>query len=67
MLWLEDGYDVWLGNNRGSKYSLDHEDLKWNNNNDYWKFSFQDMGRYDLKGIVNKINEVRQEEFGESL
>ncbi|KAG5667105.1 hypothetical protein PVAND_015104 [Polypedilum vanderplanki] len=48
----DEGYDVWLGNVRGSKYAtkhkyLDTESLK------YWQFSFHEMGVYDLKTMID--------------
>ena len=40
------GYDIWLGNSRGNKYSMSHTTLT-TKDADYWKFSFQQMGDYD--------------------
>ena len=37
---VEAGYDVWLGNSRGNKYSRAHIDPKISQK-DYWAFSFQ--------------------------
>jgi predicted acyl esterase len=36
---VEHGYDVWLGNSRGNKYSKGHIDPKLSDK-DYWAFSF---------------------------
>ena len=34
------GYDVWLGNSRGSKYSRKHKTLDPDHDGAYWQFSF---------------------------
>ena len=39
------GYDVWLGNNRGNKYSNAALSPKVR---DFWDFSFDDLAKYDL-------------------
>lgn len=41
------GYDVWLGNQRGTKHSLGHETLNYKKNKAYWEFSFTGIGLYD--------------------
>jgi len=48
------GYDVWLGNNRGSKYSNTHKTL---NRKDvaFWDFYQEDMALYDLPSIITFI------------
>ena len=39
--YFNDGYDVWLGNNRGSKYNLANTgEYKDPNDLGYWQFSF---------------------------
>jgi triacylglycerol lipase len=44
---LEAGYDVWLGNQRGTKYSLGHTKYNQNKDKAYWEFSFPEMGDFD--------------------
>lgn len=46
---VEAGYDVWLGNQRGTKHSLNpgHEILNPKKDKDYWGFSFVEMGDHD--------------------
>jgi len=53
----DQGYDVWLGNSRGNTYSrkhatLDPEELE------YWNFSYDELGRYDLPASVDYILET---------
>ena len=49
------GFDVWLGNSRGNKYSLGHTQLDHTNDRMYWQFSFIEMGQYDSKAFVDYI------------
>jgi lysosomal acid lipase/cholesteryl ester hydrolase len=37
---LENGYDVWLGNNRGTPFSRNHTVLNPDKDSEFWKFSF---------------------------
>lgn len=48
------GYDVWVGNNRGCKYSKGHvrPDIS---SKDYWDFSFTEMGLYDVPAFYKYI------------
>lgn len=48
------GYDVWMGNSRGNRYSKNHTIL----NSDYqefWDFTFHEMGKYDLPANIDYI------------
>ncbi|KAF5291045.1 hypothetical protein FQA39_LY14478 [Lamprigera yunnana] len=49
------GYDVWLGNFRGTKYSMNHVNLK-NTELKYWNFSFHELGVYDLPAQLKLVN-----------
>ena len=51
------GYDVWLGNQRGSTYSLGHLDLDHLKDKEYWEFSFQEMGEYDAPAQVDFVRQ----------
>lgn len=55
------GYDVWLGNNRGNKYSLDNLDPNISDKN-FFNFSYDDLGLYDVPAIYNKILEVTKKD-----
>ena len=45
-----EGYDVWMGNNRGTKYTITPGD---NTSAAYWDFNFADMGTYDLPAFID--------------
>ncbi|XP_030034036.2 lipase 3, partial [Manduca sexta] len=53
-LWLE-GYDVWIGNTRGNKYSRNHAILNPDTDKLFWDFSWDEIGRIDLTGIIDYI------------
>ncbi|XP_035713933.1 lipase member K-like [Folsomia candida] len=57
---VDAGFDVWLGNARGTRYSLEHVSLPSNSKRDlrYWDFSFHEMGYYDLPAVFNLIEET---------
>ena len=56
LLLFEEGYDVWLGNLRGTKYSRKHERLNSSDpNSDYWKFSWAEKGGLDIPAAIKKI------------
>jgi len=48
------GYDVWLGNARGSNYSIAHVSLDLKSFA-YWDFSFHEMGKFDLPAVIDYI------------
>ncbi|XP_045465370.1 lipase 1-like isoform X2 [Harmonia axyridis] len=51
------GYDVWLGNTRGTTYGRKHIHLDPNKTK-FWKFSWHEIGLYDLSSIVDYILNV---------
>lgn len=50
------GYDVWLGNNRGNRFSTAHASLDVKSKA-YWQFSWEHMGRYDTPAVLDYITE----------
>lgn len=57
------GYDVWLGNNRGNKYSMNHRTISASENPEtFYDYSFQDLGQYDLPAQIDKVREVSRKE-----
>lgn len=54
------GYDVWMGNSRGSTYSLNHTTYDWRHDWRYWDFSFHEMGLYDLPAQLDYVLRHRQ-------
>lgn len=49
---LQEGYDVWLGNTRGNKYSRGHL-FKDPESKGFWDFSVDELGLYDLPTLVD--------------
>ncbi|NXH37638.1 LIPM Lipase, partial [Dicaeum eximium] len=57
------GYDVWIGNNRGNSWSRRHRSLSIDSE-EFWDFSFHEMGMYDLPAMVDFIlTETGQEKL----
>ena len=54
----ESGYDVWLGNNRGTRYSNFNQNIDTEASAEYWDFSWAEMGLYDVPAFIDKILEV---------
>eukprot|EP00997_Jenningsia_sp_PLL12_P008760 NODE_557_length_1616_cov_92.056796_g459_i0.p1 GENE.NODE_557_length_1616_cov_92.056796_g459_i0~~NODE_557_length_1616_cov_92.056796_g459_i0.p1 ORF type:complete len:453 (+),score=90.43 NODE_557_length_1616_cov_92.056796_g459_i0:155-1513(+) len=51
-LLADKGYDVWLGNSRGNKYSLGHNNTDLH---DYWDFSWDDMAAKDIPALIRYV------------
>jgi pimeloyl-ACP methyl ester carboxylesterase len=47
------GYDVWMGNSRGNKYSLNTA-VKMSQK-EFWDFSFQEMAWYDVPANIKYV------------
>jgi lysosomal acid lipase/cholesteryl ester hydrolase len=48
------GYDVWIGNNRGTKYSSSHVSYE-RAQRDYWDYSIDDLATYDVPTLIHYI------------
>ncbi|RZC36120.1 lipase member K-like [Asbolus verrucosus] len=51
---INNGYDVWISNSRGTKYSSKH--IKYTvYDRQYWDFSFHEIGIYEIPAIIDFI------------
>lgn len=54
---VEKGYDVWLGNNRGNKYSK--KSTKYApNSNEFWNFSMDEFAFHDIPDSIEYVLET---------
>ncbi|XP_044761444.1 lipase 3-like [Coccinella septempunctata] len=50
----DSGFDVWIANCRGTTYSRKHRSYA-ENSNDYWNYSFHEIGYYDIPKFIDLI------------
>lgn len=50
----DEGFDVWLGNNRGNTYGLHHHNLS-TDSDAFWWFSWDEMAKYDLPAMIDYV------------
>ena len=50
----DEGFDVWLGNNRGTMYSQEHSSLSADDK-EFWQFDWAEMGKYDTPANISMI------------
>lgn len=46
---------MWLSNARGNRYSRKHVSLNPDTDKEYWKFSFHEIGIYDLPATIDFV------------
>lgn len=51
----KNGFDVWLGNSRGNKFSRLHKTLDPDSHPEYWDFTFEEKGCKDTKAFINLV------------
>ncbi|KAK8588558.1 hypothetical protein V6N13_087467 [Hibiscus sabdariffa] len=51
----DNGFDVWLANTRGTKYSSGHTSLS-PNDSAYWEWSWDELVQYDLSALVQYVH-----------
>ncbi|XP_054157364.1 gastric triacylglycerol lipase-like [Oppia nitens] len=56
------GYDVWLGNNRGNRYSSRHILLDPDTDNRYWAYTVDHLSAYDVTAVIAYITRVTNTE-----
>ena len=49
------GFDVWMNNSRGTRFSRHHKYFDPDVDMEYWNFSFQELGMYDQPAVFNYI------------
>jgi len=56
-LLAEEGYDVWLGNIRGTLFGRKHIHLS-PKDKQFWAYSFDQMARFDIPAVIDKMLNV---------
>jgi len=51
---VDEGYDVWFGNNRGNKYSYKHHTYS-SQDEKFWDFCIDDFAMYDIPAMLKYV------------
>ncbi|KAF7287998.1 hypothetical protein GWI33_000058 [Rhynchophorus ferrugineus] len=51
----DQGFDVWIGNQRGNFYSRRHIMLDADFDQSFWDFSYHEIGLYDLPAMIDHV------------
>ncbi|CAG9134874.1 unnamed protein product [Plutella xylostella] len=57
----DEGFDVWMGNARGNKYSLQHKELT-SKQSEFWEFTWEEIGLFDLPAMIDHILNITEKE-----
>jgi lysosomal acid lipase/cholesteryl ester hydrolase len=52
---VREGYDVWVGNKRGNRYSRRHVMLDPDRDKEFWNYSFHENGIYDMPALIDHV------------
>lgn len=59
----ENGFDIWLGNARGTDHCLKHKTLK-SDSKEFWDFSWHEIGFYDVPAMFDLMLKVTNSSKG---
>lgn len=51
----DEGYDVWMGNFRGTKYSRKHQHLDPDKDMEFWRFTLHELGTMDIAAMLSSV------------
>ncbi len=57
-LLADEGYDVWVTNNRGNKYSKEHTEMNSRNDKNFWDFTWEDFAEKDLPANIEYVKKI---------
>ena len=57
-------FDVWFLNMRGNSYSKHHNFYDASSSTEYWQFSFEEVGDFDIPATVDYIHKVTSKPVG---
>ena len=52
---VDAGFDLWLYNSRGNIHSEKHDMMDEWSLQEYWDFSWAEMGYYDIPAVIDQI------------
>ncbi|XP_044019383.1 lipase 1-like, partial [Aphidius gifuensis] len=61
-LLADQGYDVWLVNNRGTDDGMKHVNLT-SDDSKFWDFTFHEMGIYDMPAVIEYITKLTKQKL----